>query len=39
MWADILTNPLQVKSYQIMRSKLMNMPEIYAEIDEDASAK
>ena len=39
MWADVLTKPLQGNLYQIMRSKLMNMPELYLEPDENTPAK
>ena len=31
MWADILIKPLQGQAFQKMHSKLMNMPEVYAE--------
>ena len=33
MWAYILTKPIQGKPFQRMRSKLMNMPEIYVKVD------
>ena len=39
MWADVLTNPLQGKSYQIKRSNLMNIPEIYVDPGENAPPK
>ena len=39
MWSDVLTNPLQGKSYRIMISKLMNMPRLYVDPGENASAK
>ena len=39
MWEDVLTNHLQGKSYQIMRSNLVDMPDLYVEPGENAPAK
>ena len=39
MWLDVLTKPLQGKSYRIMRSNLMNMPELYVDTDEKIPGK
>ena len=39
MWSEVLTKPLQVNSYRIMRSKLLNMPEIYVYKDYNETAK
>ena len=35
MWSDLLTKPFQGKSYQITRSKLINMPKLYLDTDEN----
>ena len=39
MWAELLTKTLQRNSYGIMISKLMNMPELYVDPDENEPAK
>ena len=39
MWSDLLANTLQGKSYQIMRSNLINMPDLYVDLDENEPAK
>ena len=39
MWEDILTKDFQGKSYQIIRSKIMNMPELYVEPGENIPEK
>ena len=39
IWEDVLTRPLQGNSYQIMRSKIMDMPDIYVDTGENAPAK
>ena len=33
MWADVLTKPVQGEAFKKMRSKLMNMPEVYVKDD------
>ena len=39
MWSDLLANTLQGKSYQIMRSNLINMPKLYNDPDENKPEK
>ena len=39
MWSDILTKPLQGRSYRIMKFKLVNMTELYVDTSENASEK
>ena len=39
MCSYMLTKLFQGKSYPIMRSKLMDMPELYVELGENAPAK
>ena len=39
MWSDILTKPLQGRSYRIIKFKLVNMTELYVDTSENASEK
>ena len=39
MWSEVLSNSLQVKSYRIMRIKLIDIPKIYIDLDDNSPSK
>ena len=39
MWPEVLTKPMQLNSYIIMRRNLINMHDFYVKTDDNSQAK